>query len=162
MFDLPSENPEDLGLSDEYHLHQLPILHQICRPPVCSQEQIFTAGDLHVYYDPEHLNWYKCPDWFVVVGVPKLYQQWYLRQSYVVWNEGLAPLMVIEFLSPGTETEDLGKTQREPGTPPTKWQVYEQILQIPYYAVFDSETNQLRGFQLQAGSYQEVTISGQG
>ncbi len=162
MFDLPSENPEDPGLPDEYHLRQLPVLHQTCRPPNYPWDQVFTAGDLHVYYDLEHLNWYKRPDWFVAVGIPKLYQQQYLRESYVVWDEGVSPSLVIEFLSPGTEAEDLGKTRRDPGRPPTKWQVYEQILQVPYYAVFDSETNHLRGFQLQAGAYREIPISGQG
>lgn len=162
MFDLPSENPEDPGLLDEYHLRQLPILHQTCRPPNYPEDQVFTAGDLHVYYDLEHLNWYKRPDWFVAVGISKLYQQQRLRNSYVVWDEGASPLVVIEFLSPGTEAEDLGKTRREPGRPPTKWQVYEQILQVPYYAVFDSETDQLRGFELRVDRYQEVTITGQG
>lgn len=44
--------------------------------------------------------------------------------------------MVVELLSPGTEDEDLGRTEREVNQPPTKWQVYEQFLRIPYYVIF--------------------------
>jgi hypothetical protein len=48
------------------------------------------------------------------------------------------------------------------GKPPTKWQVYEQILRVPYYAIYDRYSNQFRLFCLQATWYIEQTISGQG
>ena len=32
-----------------------------------------------------------------------------LRASYVVWQEGINPFMVVELLSPGTAKEDLGE-----------------------------------------------------
>jgi hypothetical protein len=69
---------------------------------------------------------------------------------------------MVELLSPGTEAEDLGQTLRVVGKPPTKWQVYEQILRVPYYAIFDRYSNQFRMFSLQATQYVEQTISGQG
>jgi Uma2 family endonuclease len=56
-----------------------------------------------------------------------------MRYSYVVWQEKVIPFIVVELLSEGTEKEDLGKTLREIKEPPTKWEVYEQILKIPYY-----------------------------
>jgi Putative restriction endonuclease len=76
----------------------------------------------------------------------------------------------VELLSPGTEAEDLGQTLRVVGKPPTKWQVYEQILRVPYYAIYVGEaspketrySNQFRVFCLQATRYVEQTISGQG
>jgi Uma2 family endonuclease len=71
-----------------------------------------------------------------------------LRLSYVIWQEGTAPFLVVELLSPGTEAENLGQTSREANTPPTKWQVYEQLLRIPYYVLFDRYQNQLRVFRL--------------
>jgi Putative restriction endonuclease/Alanine-zipper, major outer membrane lipoprotein len=48
------------------------------------------------------------------------------------------------------------------GKPPTKWQVYEQILRVPYYVVFDRYSNQFRMFCLQDTQYVEQLISGQG
>jgi Putative restriction endonuclease len=85
-----------------------------------------------------------------------------LRLSYVVWQEGLTPFLMVELLSPGTEAEDLGQTLRVVGRPPTKWQVYEQILRVPYYAVFDRYSNQFRMFCLHGIQYVELAISGQG
>ena len=64
---------------------------------------------------------------------------------------------MIELLSPGTEAEDLGQTLRELGKPPTKWEVYERILRVPYYVVFDRYENQLRAFKLEGTRYREIT-----
>ena len=41
---------------------------------------------------------------------------------------------------------------------PTKWEVYEQILRIPYYVVFDRYTNQLQVFILYADRYTELNL----
>jgi hypothetical protein len=76
----------------------------------------------------------------------------------VVWQEGVNPLVVVELLSPGTEKEDLGQSLRSVEQPPTKWQVYEQILRIPYYLVFDRYTDTLKAFILQADRYDEQTL----
>jgi hypothetical protein len=66
---------------------------------------------------------------------------------------------VVELLSPGTEDEDLGrKPVREVGKPPTKWEVYERILQVPFYVVYDRYENLLRVFTLEQGRYQSVEI----
>jgi hypothetical protein len=53
----------------------------------------------------------------------------------------------------------LGQTLREVNQPPTKWEVYERILRVPYYIVFDRYTDQLRGFQLVGSSYTELELS---
>lgn len=63
---------------------------------------------------------------------------------------------MVELLSPGTESEDLGETVRLVGNPPTKWQVYEQILRVPYYIVFSRYTDQLQAFRLVGGHYEQV------
>lgn len=67
------------------------------------------------------------------------------RMNFIIIN------LVVELLSEGTEKEDLGQTVRDIKQPPTKWQVYEQILQIPYYIVFGRISNELRVFHWQAG-----------
>jgi hypothetical protein len=79
--------------------------------------------------------------------------------SYVVWQEEVNPFVVVELVSPGTEKEDLGQTLREANQPPTKWEVYERILRVPYYIVFNGRTNQLRAFQLAGSSYSELELS---
>jgi hypothetical protein len=77
-----------------------------------------------------------------------------LRLSYVTWDEGVNPYVVVELLSPGTEKEDLGQTEAGEGEPPTKWDVYERILKVPYYVLYDRYSNMLRGFHLVEGQYQ--------
>ena len=159
MYDLPSENPEETGLPDEFHFLQPQLLRETFFPPHFPKDQRFIATDLNLYYDVHHPLWYKRPDWFAVVGVSRLYEQQELRLSYVVWQEGVNPFVVVEFISPGTEKEDLGKTLRDANQPPTKWEVYERVLRVPYYIVFDRYTDQLRAFQLQGSSYSELEIN---
>jgi len=178
MYDLPSEYPEEPGLPDEFHDWQAQLLSLTFCPPHYPLSQIFYASDLNIYYDVHHPLWHKRPDWFGVVGVPRLYNDVDMRLSYVVWQEGVNPFVVVELLSPGTEREDLGEqvipapnSQPEQGEgngqesqlstedkPPRKWQVYEQILQIPYYVVFSRYTNQLRAFKLNEAHYQELEV----
>ena len=175
MYDLKSEDPEEPGLPDEFHDWQAQLLSLTFCPPHYPLSQIFYASDLNLYYDVRHPLWYKRPDWFGVVGVPRLYDDVDMRLSYVVWQEGVNPFVVVELLSPGTEREDLGEQVIAPepeqgrgngqesqrsteDKPPRKWQVYEQILHIPYYVVFSRYTNQLRAFKLNGAHYQELEV----
>jgi Uma2 family endonuclease len=171
MYDLPSEDPDEPGLPDQFHIFQPELLGLTFCPPNYPEEMVFNANDLNLYYDVHHQNWYKRPDWFAVLGVPRLYDGHDLRLSYVIWQEGVSPNIVMELLSPSTEKEDLGET--EPNNhngyalkhdlksekPPTKWKVYEQILRIPYYVVFSRYTNQLRVFSLQSGHYVDMQLT---
>lgn len=120
MYDLPSEDPEEPGLPDEFHILQPQLLRETFHPPNCSLDQVFVASDLNLYYDARHPLWHKRPGRFAVVDVPRLYEQKDLRLSYVVWQEGVAPFVVVELLSPGTEKEDLGQILRAGDQPPTK------------------------------------------
>lgn len=97
----------------------------------------------------------------MVLGVQRAEQQQDLRRSYVFWQEGAAPFLVVELLSPGTEAEDLGQTLRDVDQPPTKWQVYEQVLRVPYYGIFDRYENAFRLFRLVATRYQELSLPDQ-
>ena len=171
MYDLPSEDAEDSGLPDEFHDLQPQLLSATLRLSGYARDQIFTGTDLNLYYDVRQPQWYKRPDWFLVVGVPRLYDGTDLRSSYVIWQEGVDPFVVVELLSPGTEKDDLGEyaelTDAAPTvgnglvtreTPPRKWEVYEQRLRVPYYIVFSRYTNQVRFFQLTGGRYQEQAL----
>jgi Uma2 family endonuclease len=161
MYDLPSEDPEDCGLPDEFHLLQPELLRLTFVPPSYESDNYFVASDLNLYYDVHHPQWYKRPDWFAVLGVSRLYEERELRLSYVVWQEGVNPFITIELSSPGTEAEDLGQTLREINQPPTKWQVYEQILRIPYYFIFNRYTNEFQAFGLTTSRYQPLSMDNQ-
>lgn len=159
MYDLPSEDPEELGCLITFMISN-PNCYEKLFVPCYSPEQFFIARDMNLYYDVHHFNWHKRPDWFVVLNVPPLFEG-DLRLSYVIWQEGVAPFLVIELSSPGTEKEDLGQTVRQINQPPTKWEVYEKILRIPYYVVFSRYTNELKVFKLVGNHYQELNIPDQ-
>ena len=183
MYDLPSENPEEPGLPDEFHSLQPQLLSRTLRLSNYTRENCFTAYDLNLYYDVNHPLWYKRPDWFLAVDVPRLYDGKDLRRSYVIWQEGKSPYVAIEFLSPGTEVEDLGRFYNETSRvvnaqsatsadnpresthaptatkPPSKLEVYERYLRIPHYLVYSRYTQRLRYFKLDGGQYQEQSLS---
>ena len=147
MYDLPSEDPEEPGLPDVFHYLQPPLL----------QETFLSAGlsARAVLRGRGSESLLRCPPPAVaqasglvaVLGVTQLYEQRDLRLSYVVWQEGAMPYIVVELLSPGTKQDDLGKTPRAAEQPPSKWEVYEQILRIPYYVTYDRYTGELRIFR---------------
>ena len=159
MYDLPSEDREEMGLPDEFHDFQPDLLRETCQPIVDAASNFFVGVDLNLYYDLRHTQWYKRPDWFLCLGVARADRQEQLRLSYVIWQEGVTPLVIVELLSPGTEDDDLGGRVRELGKPPTKWEVYERILRIPFYVVYDRYINQLRVFTLSGVRYQEVELN---
>jgi Uma2 family endonuclease len=160
MYDLPSEDPEEPGLPDEFHIYQPDLLRKTFQPSTYPPEQVFVATDLNLYYDVRHPLWHKRPDWFAVVGGEKFYHGEDLRLSYVIWQEQISPFVVIELLSPNTEDEDLGRTKNLPNQPPTKWTVYESILRIPYYIVFSRYTEDWTIFRWVAGQYEKVELEG--
>ena len=79
MYDLPSELVGESGLPDEFHIIQATLLTETCQPVGYLAEEILLASDLNLYYDPRHPQWYKRPDWYMVVGVPRANQLEELR-----------------------------------------------------------------------------------
>lgn len=186
MYDLPSENSEEPGLPDDFHDLQPQLLSRTLRLSQYSRDNWYTASDLNLYYDINHPLWYKRPDWFLAVDVPRLYDGKDLRRSYVIWQEGKSPYVAIEFLSPGTEADDLGRFYKQTTndlasngiqtavtpaadsldngsdqaqSPPPKLEVYERYLRIPHYLIYNRYTHQLRYFKLNGGWYQEQSLN---
>lgn len=91
----------------------------------------------------------KAPDFLYVRPVnPKQSSQ--IRRSYTPNTEGVIPQIVMEFLSAtyGEEysvefTEGVGK-----------WFFYEQVIQVPRYAIFRPDTGRLEVYALESGRYQ--------
>jgi Uma2 family endonuclease len=185
MYDLPSEDPEEPGLPDEFHDLQPQLLSRTLTLTHYTRDNCFSASDLNLYYDVKHPLWHKRPDWFLVVDVPRLYDGKNgkdLRRSYVLWQEGKSPDVVVEFLSPGTEQEDLGRfydvtwqipdgssddVETKPSDklrsnkPPGKFEVYERRLRIPHYIVFSRYDQRLRYFRMEGCRYQEQPLNSQ-
>ncbi|NET58156.1 MAG: Uma2 family endonuclease [Symploca sp. SIO2E6] len=166
MYDLPSEDPKEPGRPDEFHTLQAWLLCLTFLPLTFPPEQVFSACDLNIYYDLNHLQWHKRPDWFGVVANSRLYEGRDTRDSYVTWIEPVNPMIVVELLSQSTKKQDLGEIETEgkeieegPDKPPSKWEVYESILKIPYYVVFNRRNNKIRIFHLVGGLYQEVKLT---
>ncbi|MDM8528394.1 Uma2 family endonuclease [Anaerolineales bacterium HSG24] len=167
MYDLPSENKTEEPALDEFHDLQADLLTESCFLPDYPKDQVFTAADMYLYYDPKHPTWYKRADWFAVVGVSRRYtgrgrgkgRDDGMRSSYVIWEERVSPYIVAEFLSPSTKNEDLGRISEVTGNPPPKWKVYEQILKIPYYLLFDKRTEQLQAFRLVNNRYSKLDVA---
>ena len=72
MYDLPSDDPEEPGLPDEFHDLQPQLLSATLRLQDYGRDQFFTGTDLNLYYDVRHPLRHKRPDWFLAVGVPRL------------------------------------------------------------------------------------------
>ena len=143
--DLPVE--DDQALESEWHRLALNLLiHILCRHWQDRQD-MYVAGNMFIYFDPEQATTrnFRGPDVFVVKGVSSKE----LRNSWVIWEEdGLGPCYVLELASPSTLKDDLG----------TKKTVYEQELKVPEYVVYDPASGRLRGWRLNAeGRYEELT-----
>ena len=72
------------------------------------------------------------PDWFYVPNVPpNLRGQ--TRRSYVLWQEFIAPLIILEFVSGNGQEE----RDRTPWT--GKFFVYEQVIRPAFYGIYEVE-----------------------
>ncbi|NER29154.1 MAG: Uma2 family endonuclease [Symploca sp. SIO1C4] len=99
----------------------------------------------------------EAPDWFYVPNVPpKLDGK--IRRSYVLWRELIAPLIVLEFAS-GDGSEERNQTPlsfstQGEVTKPGKFWVYERIMRIPYYGIYQINNGKLEVYNLVNGFYE--------
>ena len=107
----------------------------------------------------------EAPDWFYVPDVPpKLDGQ--IRRSYVLWREFRTPLIALEFASgDGSEERDRTPLSRSPQgevTKPGKFWVYEQIMRIPYYGIYEINNGKLEVYTLVGAFYELLTPNERG
>jgi Uma2 family endonuclease len=119
--------------------------------------QFIIGRDSGIYwrYTQPPLDGCKAPDWFLVPGVPPMLEGTF-RRSYVLWNEVVKPLLVIEYVS-GDGSEERDTTPYK-----GKFWVYEQAICAPFYAIFDSPRKLLEVYRLDAGRYQLVQANAAG
>ncbi|GAA6619476.1 Uma2 family endonuclease [Scytonema sp. NUACC26] len=101
----------------------------------------------------------EAPDWFYVPGVPPMLDG-KIRRSYVFWREYIPPLIAIELASGnGDEERDatpLSLARRRESAKPGKFWVYQQIIRIPYYAIYEINNAKLEVYHLVDFSYQKL------
>ncbi|MGB0560926.1 MAG: Uma2 family endonuclease [Spirulinaceae cyanobacterium] len=96
----------------------------------------------------------EAPDWFYVPNVPPLLEG-KRRRSYVLWQEIIAPLIVIEFVSGnGDEERDATPPSRGDGLKTGKFWVYEQAIRVPFYAIYEVDKASVEVYELVANQYQ--------
>ncbi|MBE9077709.1 Uma2 family endonuclease [Romeria aff. gracilis LEGE 07310] len=99
----------------------------------------------------------KAPDWFYVPRAEPLPTQT-IRRSYTPHRQGDPVAIVMEFLSDTEESE----FSVRPFFPYGKLFFYENILQVPTYAIFNPYDVELRVLGLEAGQYRERQANDQG
>jgi Uma2 family endonuclease len=144
------ELPYDDGMPMESHRHvlQMQLLMDPLRFYWTDRPDGFVGGNMFVYFSLEQVKNqdFRGPDVFVVRGVSKRE-----RKSWVVWQEGKGPDVVIELLSESTAARDKGE----------KKTVYQNCLRVPEYFWFDPFSGELAGFALRDGVYVPLAFDAQ-
>jgi len=149
---LPTQNdlPCDDGvpMETERHKKQMDLLVYSLEPWL--GERGYVGGNMFVYFSLKQLKNqdFKGPDVFVTVGVSNEE-----RKSWVVWEEGKSPDVVIELLSESTANEDKSR----------KKQIYQNQLKVAEYFWFDPfNPSDWKGFRLNGGVYEELPLKNEG
>jgi Uma2 family endonuclease len=111
---------------------------------------VFVAGNMAVYYVRGNPHKYFGPDVLVAFGAPSLPEG--TRQSYLLWEEGVPPAVVIELTSASTRREDTVQKPRE-----------YAALGVREYYLFDPRgeflTPRLQGYHL-AANHRYMRLAG--
>ena len=142
------ELPCDDGVPMETQRHklQMDLLMETLQPWLAERDNGYVGGNMFLYYSLAQVRnrEFMGPDVFAVVGVPKGE-----RKSWVVWEEGKGPDVVIELLSESTAEYD--KTEKK--------RLYEAQVRVPEYFWFDPfNPKDWAGFRLQGGYYQPLML----
>jgi Uma2 family endonuclease len=149
-FSLPTQDelPSDDGvpMETERHKKQMDLLIYTLEPRLRQQGSGYVNGNMFIYYSSQQKRHqdFKGPDVFVVLGVPTKE-----RKSWVVWEEGKTPDVVIELLSESTAKFD--KTDKKT--------LYQDRLKVAEYFWFDPfNPNDWAGFKLSGGYYEPLPV----
>ncbi|MEH1888129.1 MAG: Uma2 family endonuclease [Nostoc sp.] len=97
----------------------------------------------------------EAPDWFYVPNVPPTLNG-QVRRYYVLCQEYVAPLIVLEFVS-GEGSQERDKT------PITgKFWVYDQAIRVPFYGIYEVKKASVQVYQLLRGEYQLIPANERG
>ncbi|ASC70791.1 Hypothetical Protein XM38_017380 [Halomicronema hongdechloris C2206] len=146
--DLPCD--DGVPMETQRHKLQSDLLIETLYPWLAGRQDGYVGGNMFLYYSLAQVRHqdFIGPDVFVVLGVPKGE-----RKSWVVWEEGKGPDVVIELLSDSTAVDD--KTRKK--------QVYAEQVRVPEYFWFDPfNPQEWAGFRLVGGYYEPLTLNDAG
>jgi len=140
---------DGMPMETQRHVMQLQLLMDPLRVLWEGRQDVYVSGNMFVYFSLEQVRNkdFRGPDFFVVLDVPKRE-----RKSWVVWQEGKGPDVVIELLSDSTAEQDKG----------VKKDVYQNLLRVPEYFWFDPFSAEWAGFMLHHGRYETIPEDSQG
>ncbi len=150
-YDLPCD--DGMPLETQRHNLQMQLLIDPLLPWLAQREDGYVGGNMFLHFSEAQLKnqdfrsrsvaYGLGPDVFVVLGVPKGE-----RLSWVVWEEGKAPDVIIELISDSTAKTD--KT--------TKKLVYQDQVRVSEYFWYDPfNPEDFAGFSLDNGVYQPLS-----
>jgi Uma2 family endonuclease len=131
--ELPSSDGEPMDT--EKHKKQMNVLTESLELEWDARADFYVGGNMCLYFSELQTkkNDFRGPDVFVVLDTVRR-----VRKSWVVWQEERTPDVVIELVSPTTETVDRGEKMR----------IYSKVLRVPEYYLHDPETEVLEGYKL--------------
>lgn len=146
---------EDLPCSDGEpmetwrHVCQMLLLVESLTLHWNQRQDFFVGGNMFVYYLKDGHTRHEAlgPDVFVALDVPRRE-----RKSWVVWQEGKGPDVVIELLSESTASRDRGEKKR----------IYQDVLRVAEYFWYDPFSHEWAGFLLQNGVYEPIAPDADG
>ncbi len=156
--DLPCSDGKPV--ENSYQPYQTALLTEILTPlfdQLHPNGDYFVGMDNGIYWEVTNppLDGCRSPDWYYVPGVPALLDGG-LRRSYVLWQEQVPPLVVVEFVS-GSGAEEYDRTPQA-----GKWWVYEQAVKAEYYVIRDPFRDELEVYRRIRGRYRPVPATADG
>jgi Uma2 family endonuclease len=142
------EHPQSILLTDSLE----PVLQQI-HP----DGQYAIGQDSGIYWrmtEPPEKG-AEAPDWFYVPNVPPTLNG-IARRSYVLWQEFIAPLIILEFVS------STGKEERDKTPWTGKFFIYEQVIRPAFYGIYEVKTASVELYKFIENRFELVTANDRG
>jgi Uma2 family endonuclease len=142
--DYPTSDGKPMAETD-WHRDLMVALIETLKFFFLQTPRVYVSGNLLVFYVPNDRRRHLSPDVFVVCGVPKGD-----RLNFLIWEEGKSLDLVIELTSSSTKRVDLKR----------KFQLYQDVLQVKEYFLFDPYQDYLKppmqGYRLRQGVYHKI------
>ncbi len=145
--DLPYD--DGMPMESQRHILQMELLINALRLWLDDREDGYVGGNMFIYYSLKQVRNqdFRGPDVFVVLNVPKGE-----RKSWVCWEEGKTPDVVIELLSVSTREVDKGEKKR----------IYQDQMRVTEYFWYDPfDPDDWAGFELQKAN-SAIAVNPQG
>jgi Putative restriction endonuclease len=144
------EMPQGMLLSESI----VPVLEKVHPDGQCAY-----AGNSLIYfrYTKENpLRGCRAPDWFYVPGVAPRAADGQFRRSYVLWQEHVPPLILLEFASGD------GSPERDATPQKGKFWIYEREIRPRYYGIYVFLEGVFEMYHLENGRFQRAAPNRRG